>query len=96
MFAAFAKGRGEEGHHRMKSKSIGEGCFIALVKVTSGNGRSVEGEAHVRQARANELSVDSRIVRQRGTERNVEVIKLLSKEVLEFESFDRRAKDPER
>jgi hypothetical protein len=48
----------------MKSKSIGEGCFIAFVEVTPGNGRSVEGEAHVRQARANELCVDGRVVRQ--------------------------------
>ena len=78
----------------MKSKSIGEGRFIALVKVASRNGRGVEGEAHVWQARANELCVDSRIVRQRRIECNVVVVKLLSKEVLEFESLDGRTKDP--
>ena len=96
MFATFAKGRRKERHHCMKSKSIGEGRFITLVKVASGNGRSIEREAHVRQARADELCVDSRIVRQRRTKRNVVVIKLLGEEVLKFESLDGRAKDPER
>ena len=46
----------------MESKGVGEKILIASVKVSAWDGRGIEGEAHVWKARANELSVDSRVV----------------------------------
>jgi hypothetical protein len=46
----------------MESKSIREQRFITAMEITTRNGRGIEGETHVREARANELSIDSRVM----------------------------------
>ena len=62
---SFAAGAGvywKQRHHGVESKGVGEKILIASVEVSAWDGRGIEGEAHVWKARANELSVDSRVV----------------------------------
>ena len=42
----------------MEGKGVGKDRFIAAIEVAAWNSRSIEREAHVREARANKLSVD--------------------------------------
>jgi hypothetical protein len=57
-FATSAEGWREEGHQCVESQSVREDRFIAAIEVAAWNSRSIEREAHVREARANKLSVD--------------------------------------
>ena len=50
----------------MKSKSVWENRLIAAIEIAARNSRSVEGKAHVRKARANELCINRWIVREGG------------------------------
>ncbi len=78
----------------MEGKGIWEERFVAAMKVAARNSRSVKRKAHVRQTRADELCVDSWVMRERGAAKSVVVIKLVGEDMLEFEAFDGCAKCP--
>jgi hypothetical protein len=80
----------------MKGKCIGKDGLITSMKVTAGNSGSVEREAHVRKARADELRVDARVMRHGRANSVFVVIKLLREGVLNFEALDRCSKLPKR
>ncbi len=70
----------------MKSKSVGESRFIAAVEITARNSRGVEGQTHVRKARANELCTNRWIVRESGANSKFVIVKLFREGMLKFES----------
>ena len=72
----------------MKRKSVREEILAARVKVHTGDGRRVEGQAHVGQTRANELTIHSGIMREGGAKDEINIVSLVSKVVLKLESFD--------
>ncbi len=85
-FAALAESWGKEWHQCVKCKGVREGGLIASIEIAAGKGRSVEGEAHVRQARANKLGVDGWVMRERRANKIFMVIKLLCESVLQFKA----------
>ena len=86
----------KQGHQRMKGKCIGKDGLIASMKVAAGNSGSVEREAHVRKARADELRVDARVMRHGRANSVFVVIKLLREGMLNFKALDRCSKLPKR
>jgi len=86
--AADAQVLGKEGHHGVESKSIREKILIARVEVSTGDGRRIEGQAHVGQTRANELTIHSGIMGEGGAKDEINIISLVSKVVLKLESLD--------
>ena len=94
MFAALTKCRGEQRHECVESKGIGEEGFVAAMEIAARDSRGIEGKAHVGKAGADKLSIDSRVVRKRGAEQSFIIIKLVSKDMLELEAFNRCSKLP--
>ncbi len=64
------------------------------MEITAGDSRSIEGETHVGKARANKLSIDSRVVGERGAKEGFEIIELISKDMLQLEAFNSSANLP--
>ena len=62
-FATLTEGWGKERHQCVKGKCIGKDRFVTAIEITARNSRSIEGKAHVRQTRADELCVDSGVMR---------------------------------
>ena len=88
MLATFAMCRGEQRHECVEGKSIRENRFITGVEVTARDSRRVEREAHVGKAGADELGIDSRVMRKRRAKQSLIIIKLVSEYMLELEAFD--------
>ena len=78
----------------MECKSIWEEVFVASIKVHTGDGRRVEGQVHVGQARANELTINSRVMGEGGAEEEISFVDLVSEVVLKLESLDISANGP--
>jgi hypothetical protein len=96
MFAAFTKSWREKWQERVKCDCVREQGFIAAIEITAGNGRCIEGEAHVGEAGADKLCVHSGVVRKRGANKNVVVIKLFGEDVLNLEALDSGSELPKR
>ncbi len=62
--------------------------FITSIEIAAGDGRCIEGKAHVGEAGADKLCVYSRVVRKGGAKKNVVVIKLFSEFMLDLEALD--------
>jgi hypothetical protein len=62
VFAALAECWRKERHECMESKGIRKQGFIAAMEIAARNSACVEGKTHVRKARSNELSIDSRVM----------------------------------
>jgi hypothetical protein len=88
MLATFAMYRGEQRHECVEGKSIRENRFVAAVEVATRDSRRIEREAHVGKTGADKLGIDSRVMRKRGAEQSLIIIKLVSEDVLELEAFD--------
>jgi len=78
----------------MECKGIREEIFIASIEVSTGDGRCIEGQAHVGQTRANELTIHSGIMGEGGAKDEIDSISLFSKVVLKLESLDIIPYDP--
>ena len=78
----------------MEGKGVGKDRFIAAIEVAAGNSRGVEWEAHVREARANELSINSRVMREGRANNKIMIIKLFCENMLKLESQSRSSKLP--
>ena len=68
MLTTFANRGRKERHHSMESKCIRKERLITPVEVTTGDSRGIEWKAHMWKARANELSIDSRVMGKGGAE----------------------------
>lgn len=88
MLATFAMCRGEQRHQRVEGKSIRKKRFVAAMKIAARDSRCIERKAHVGEAGTDKLSIDSRVMRQRGAEQSLIVIELVSEDMLELETFD--------
>ena len=75
-FATLTEGWGKERHQCVKCKSIWESGLIAAIEITAGNGRGVEGKAHMRKTGANELCIDRGVMRQGRANKIFMIIKL--------------------
>lgn len=64
------------------------------MKVTAGNGSSIERKTHMREAGADELGIDRGVMGERRSSCVLIVIKLLCKNMLELEAFNRRSELP--
>ena len=62
VFTALTECRREQRHKCMESKGIRKQRFITAMEITARNSRGIEGETHVRETRANKLSIDSRVM----------------------------------
>ena len=62
VFTALAMCGREQRHECMESKGIREQRFIATMEIAARNSGGIEGKTHVREARANELGIDSRVM----------------------------------
>ena len=93
-FTAEADVLREKWHHGMKSQGVGEEVLIAGIEVHARNCRRIEGQVHVRQAGADELSIDSGVMREGRAKDEVSFIELISQVVLFFESFGVSANSP--
>jgi hypothetical protein len=93
-FTTFAIGRRKKWHHCVESKGIWKHRLVASMKVTSRDGRGIEGETHVGKAGADELCINRWVVRKRRAIKEFMIIKLLSKGVLKFEAKCGSSKEP--
>ena len=78
----------------MECKSIWEEVFVAGIEVHTWDGRRVEGQVHVGQARANELTINSGVMGEGGAKEEISFIDLVSEVVLKLEPLDISANGP--
>ena len=88
MFAAFTESWWEKWQERVECDGVREQGFVAAIEIAAGNGRCIEGEAHVGEAGADKLCVYRGVVGKRGANKNFVIIKLFGEYVLNLEALD--------
>ena len=94
VFAALTECGCKQRHECMKSKGIRKQGFIAAMEIAARDSRGIERETHVGKAGADELSVDSRVMREGRAKESLIIIELVRKNMLELEALDCCSKCP--